>query len=183
MGTRSAAAALALKTYNRISALYRDGLVSKQKFDEVQTQWIAANQQADAAKQMYDIAEIGARKQEKSAALDLAAEAKAGVKQVESLTVDKTLNAPLDAQVDKVILVEGEIAAAGFPVVTLVDLNDQWASFNIREENMPGIELAKFSMPTFRPSETRRSTTRSTTLAREPITPPGEARVWIPATT
>ena len=138
-----AAAALALKTYNRISALYRDGLVSKQKFDEVQTQWIAANQQADAAKQMYDIAEIGARKQEKSAALDLAAEAKAGVKQVESLTVDKTLNAPLDAQVDKVILVEGEIAAAGFPVVTLVDLNDQWASFNIREENMPGIELGK----------------------------------------
>ena len=92
---------------------------------------------------MYDIAEIGARKQEKSAAFDLAEEAKAGVKQVESLTVDKTLNAPLDAQVDKVILVEGEIAAAGFPVVTLVDLNDQWASFNIREENMPGIEIGK----------------------------------------
>ena len=123
-----AAAALALKTYNRISALYKDGLVSKQKYDEVQTQWIAAKQQADAAKQMYDIAEIGARKQEKSAAFDLAEEAKAGVKQVESLTVDKTLNAPLDAQVDKVILVEGEIAAAGFPVVTLVDLNDQWVS-------------------------------------------------------
>ena len=57
--------------------------------------------------------------------------------------MDKTLNAPLDAQVDKVILVEGEIAAAGFPVVTLVDLNDQWASFNIREENMPGIEIGK----------------------------------------
>jgi HlyD family secretion protein len=92
---------------------------------------------------MYDIAEIGARKQEKSAAFDLAEEAKAGVKQVESLTVDKTLNAPLDAQVDKVILVEGEIAAAGFPVVTLVDLNDQWASFNIREENMPGVEIGK----------------------------------------
>ncbi len=138
-----AAAALALKTYNRISALYKDGLVSKQKYDEVQTQWIAAKQQADAAKQMYDIAEIGARKQEKSAAFDLAEEAKAGVKQVESLTVDKTLNAPLDAQVDKVILVEGEIAAAGFPVVTLVDLNDQWASFNIREENMPGVEIGK----------------------------------------
>ena len=56
---------------------------------------------------MYDIAEIGARKQEKSAAFYLAEEAKAGVKQVESITVDKTLNAPLDAQVDKVICLKG----------------------------------------------------------------------------
>lgn len=138
-----AGADLALKTYNRISALYRDGLVSKQKYDEVQTNWLASKRQAEAAKQVYEIAEIGARVQEKSAASDLAAGAQAGVKQVESLTQDKVLTAPVAAQVDKIILVEGEIAAAGFPVVTLVNLNDQWASFNIREENMPGIEIGK----------------------------------------
>ncbi len=138
-----AAADLALKTYNRISALYKDGLVSKQKYDEVQTNWKAASQQANAAKQQYEIALIGAREQEKSAVSDLTAEAQAGVKQVESLTADKTLYAPIGAEVDKVILIEGEIAAAGFPVVTLVDLNDQWASFNIREENMPDIKIGK----------------------------------------
>lgn len=138
-----AGADLAYKTYQRISALYKDGLVSKQKYDEVQTNWLASKRQATAAKQMYDIAEIGARVQEKSAAADMTAEARAGIKQVQSLTEDKTLNAPLNAQVDKIILVEGEIAAAGFPVVTLVDLNDQWASFNIREENMPGIKIGK----------------------------------------
>lgn len=138
-----AGADLAFKTYKRISALYKDGLVSKQKYDEVQTNWLASKGQAEAAKQMYDLAEVGARKQEKSAASDMAGAAQAGVKQVESLTEDKTLNAPLDAQVDKIILVEGEIAAAGFPVVTLVDLNDQWASFNIREENMPGIKIGR----------------------------------------
>ena len=138
-----AAAELAEKTFNRLNALYKDGLISKQKFDEVETNRIAAVKQAEAARQAYEIAEIGARAQEKSAAGDLAAEASAGVAQVESLTADKTLFAPLDAQVDKIILIEGELAASGFPVITLVDLNDQWASFNIREENMPGIKIGK----------------------------------------
>lgn len=138
-----AAADLAGKTYRRISALYRDGLVSAQRYDEVRAEWIAADQQALAARQQYDIAETGSRGQEKSAAADVSSEAGAGVEGVASLAADRVLYAPLDAQVDKVILVEGEIAAAGFPVLTLVDLADQWATFNIREERMPGIRIGE----------------------------------------
>lgn len=138
-----AAAILAEKTYKRIAALYKDGLVSAQKFDEVKAQRTAAAQQALAAKNLYEMAEIGARVQEKQAVSDLTTQAAEGVKEVESLTKDKVLVAPLEAEVDHVILVEGELAPAGFPVVTLVNLNDQWAAFNYREENMPGIEIGK----------------------------------------
>lgn len=138
-----AAENLARKTFNRISALYKDGLVSAQRYDEVQTNWIAAAKQASAAKQQYDIAEIGARVQEKNAVADLSSEASAGVQEVRSLTENKTLYAPLDAQVEKIIFVEGELAAPGYPIVTLVNLNDQWATFNIRESEMPGIEIGK----------------------------------------
>ncbi len=138
-----AASELARKTYDRVAALYKDGLVSTQKYDEAQTSWVVAEQQATAAMQQYEIARIGAREQEKAAAADLSSQAAAGVSEVQSLTENKILNAPLAAQVDKVILVEGELAASGFPVVTLVDLNDQWASFNIRESEMPGIEIGK----------------------------------------
>ena len=60
-----AAEELARKTYNRIAALYKDGLVSAQRYDEVKTNWTAATQQALAAKQQYEIAEIGARQQRK----------------------------------------------------------------------------------------------------------------------
>ncbi len=136
-----AAANLAQKTYRRISALHKDGLVATQRFDEVQTQWIAASQQAKAAKQEYDIAITGSRRQEKSAAGDASSEALAGVEEVEALTADRTLFASLSAQVDKVVLVEGEMAGAGFPIITLVDLDDQWATFNIREKDMPGIAI------------------------------------------
>lgn len=136
-----AAETLTKKTFDRISALYKDGLVSAQRYDEVKTQWIAAQQQAKAARQQMEIAEIGAREQEKAAVADLASEAQAGVEQVKSLTADKILSAPTAGQVDKVILVEGELAGAGFPIVTLVELGDQWATFNIRESAMSDIKI------------------------------------------
>ncbi len=139
----AAAAELAHKTYNRIAALYKDGLVSAQKYDEVKTNWTAASKLALAAKQQYEIAEIGARAQEKSAVADLTSEAAAGVEEVKSLTESKTLYSPIDAQVEKIIFVEGELAAPGYPIITLVNLNDQWATFNIRESQMPGIEIGR----------------------------------------
>ncbi len=137
----TAAADLAKKTYDRINALYKDGLVPAQKYDEALANWQSAEQQAIAAQQQYEIAQIGSREQEKAAVADLLAQAAAGVAEVESLTANRILKAPLPGQVDKVILVEGELASAGFPIVTLVDLNDQWAAFNIRESELPGIKI------------------------------------------
>lgn len=137
----AAEAALARKTYERIAALYRDGLVSAQRYDEARAAMVAAGQLAEAVRDRYAIAETGARPQEKEAAADASAEAKAGVAEVAALTTAHVLTAPVDAQVDTVVLVQGEVAGAGFPVVTLVNLNDQWAAFNIREDEMPGIAI------------------------------------------
>ena len=43
---------------------------------------------------------------------------------------------------------DGELAAAGYPIVTLVNLNDQYATFNIREAQMPGIEIGRILQAT-----------------------------------
>ena len=59
---------LAQKTYVRVHALYRDGLVSKQKHDEALAQKKSAEELYSAAKEQYDIALTGARQQEKQAA-------------------------------------------------------------------------------------------------------------------
>ena len=136
-----AASALAEKTYHRIHTLYQDGLVSAQRYDEVKAQSIAAKELAVATKKQYEIAQIGARQQEKKAIADLTLQASEGVKEVEALAKDKLLVSPLSAEVDHVLLVEGELAPSGFPIVTLVDLKDQWASFNFREEDMPKIAI------------------------------------------
>lgn len=134
---------LAKKTYARIVNLFGDGLVSRQRYDEARANMLATADRAKAAKQVYDIAVIGARRQERSEARDMSGAAAAVVDEAASMAAEKELASPHAGQVDKIILVEGEMAGAGFPILTLVDLADQWATFNIREEYMPGVEIGK----------------------------------------
>ena len=51
------------------------------------------------------------------------------------------LKAPLAAEVDKLLLHPGELAVAGFPVLTLVDLADVWVVFNVREDDFRGVRI------------------------------------------
>ena len=130
---------LARKTYNRIHALYKDGLISKQKYDEALAQYRSAQEVLKMASEQLDIAQTGARRQEKEAAAALLTQAGEGVAQVASLVKEKDVVSPLNAEVSRIYIEKGEIAAAGVPLATLVDLTDQWATFNIREDDMPNV--------------------------------------------
>ena len=127
------------KTFNRVHALYREGLISKQKHDEALAQKKSADELLAAAKEQYDIALTGARAQEKQAATALTAQATGGVEQVESLVKEKNVTSPIASEISRIYVEIGEVAAAGLPLATLVDLSDQWAVFNIREDDMPKI--------------------------------------------
>ncbi|MDM8226495.1 HlyD family secretion protein [Parasutterella secunda] len=130
---------LAQKTFNRVHALYREGLISKQKHDEALAQKKSADELLAVAKEQYDIALTGARTQEKQAATALTAQATGGVEQVESLVKEKNVTSPIASEISRIYVEIGEVAAAGLPLATLVDLSDQWAVFNIREDDMPKI--------------------------------------------
>lgn len=130
---------LAQKTFNRVHALYREGLISKQKHDEALAQKKSADELLAAAKEQYDIALTGARTQEKQAATALTAQATGGVEQVESLVKEKNVTSPIASEISRIYVEIGEVAAAGLPLATLVDLSDQWAVFNIREDDLPEI--------------------------------------------
>lgn len=112
-----AAADLAHKTWERLKVLYNDGLVSAERHDQAKAQMLASQQEALAAREEYELLLAGARKQEKAAAADQSAEAAAGVAEIQSLTADHVLYAPRSGQVDKVLLVEGEILTPAFPAV------------------------------------------------------------------
>ena len=139
MQRAQAAQELAQKTFNRVHALYREGLISKQKHDEALAQKKSADELLAAAKEQYDIALTGARTQEKQAATALTAQATGGVEQVESLVKEKNVTSPIASEISRIYVEIGEVAAAGLPLATLVDLSDQWAVFNIREDDLPKI--------------------------------------------
>lgn len=137
----AAAADLADKTYRRLDALYKEGLVSLQRNDEAQTNYKVSLETALAAKAQYDAALSGARPQERLAAGAVARQAAGGVAEVDAAAVDLVLKSPLAAEVDKVVLHPGELASAGFPILTLVDMTDIWVVFNIREDDFAGIKI------------------------------------------
>ncbi|MGL5006259.1 MAG: HlyD family secretion protein [Plesiomonas sp.] len=131
-----AAAILSEKTYQRINALFRDGVMAEQKRDEAKTAWQAAKYTEQAAFQQYQLAVEGSRKGEKLAAAEKEKMAAAAVAEVQAYLKDAELMAYHDGMVDQVLLHPGELAPAGFPVVTLVDLNNAWALFQVREDNL-----------------------------------------------
>ena len=130
---------LAQKTFNRVHALYREGLISKQKHDEALAQKKSADELLAAAKEQYDIALTGARTQEKQAATALTAQATGGVEQVESLVKEKNVTSPIASEVSRIYVEVGEVAAAGLPLSTLVVLSYQSVFFIILEDDMPKI--------------------------------------------
>jgi len=134
-------ARLAETTFRRVNALYQQGLISQQRNDEVETQFHAATDGASAARAQYDLTRNGFRSEERTAAAAVTRGAGAAVDEIDALAADISLKSPISAEVDKVVLHEGELAPPGFPILTLVNLSDVWAVFNLRENELAAVKI------------------------------------------
>lgn len=135
------AATLAQTTFTRFDALFKEGLVSEQKHDEAQTNATASADMARAARAQYDMTLNGARSQDKSAALALVAQADGLIAEVSAYTAETHITAPISGEVTQVLVDPGELAPTGFPVITLVDLNDAWVVLNVREDHLINFQI------------------------------------------
>jgi len=63
------------------------------------------------------------------------------VQEVGALAADISLKSPIPAEVDKVVLHQGELAPPGFPIMSLVNLDDVWVVFNLREDELASIKI------------------------------------------
>lgn len=137
MWQRAASAAeLAETTAGRIKRLYRDGVVAEQRRDEAEAERKAAADAAAAARAVYDMAVNGARIEDRRSAEAQTAQAGGAVAEVRAFMDETSLAAPIDGEVSVVVAEEGELTAAGFPIVTLLDLHDVWITFNLREDRL-----------------------------------------------
>jgi HlyD family secretion protein len=122
------------KTYQRINNLYKDGVIAEQKSDEANTQRLAAKYTENAAFQMYQLNQEGAREETKFAAQQKAIMAAGVVAEVQASAADTKITSWFDGEVSQVLLNSGELAPQGFPVVTVIDTKDAWAVLNVRED-------------------------------------------------
>lgn len=167
-----AALTLASKTYERVDALYREGLIPAQRHDEATAQLAAARKVTEAAAAKLSAVDEGARVEDKTAAKALVDQARGGVSEVSSLASESIVKAPAAGEVTRIVMEEGEVAPAGFPLVLVTDLSDKWVVFNIREDELPGVEVGTI-LKGFIPA-----VNRAVDLKVNWINPRGEYAVW-----
>lgn len=125
---------IAEKSYQRLQNLYDKGVIPAQKRDEAEANYKAMLATERAAKSQYDMAVNGAEKEDKLAAQALADRAKGVVDEVQSFLHETSLTSPIDGEIAEIYPQRGELVGTGAPIMSVVDLNDMWVSFNVRED-------------------------------------------------
>ncbi|MBR0526196.1 MAG: efflux RND transporter periplasmic adaptor subunit [Prevotella sp.] len=132
---------VAEKSYNRIKRLYDDGVVSAQKYDETEAMYKSAQAQVKAAQSQYDMAVSGARLEERQAASATAGQARGAVQEVTSYINETVQIAQMAGEVSDVYPKVGELVGTGSPIMTISVMDDTWATFNIREDQLKGLAV------------------------------------------
>ena len=132
---------LAQKTYDRVKRLYDQGVVPAQKLDEAEANLQAMTATEKAAKAQYDLVDDGSSKEDKAAAAAQVLRAQGAVTEVESYLSDAMVYSPVTGEISTVIAEQGELVGTGYPVVAILDLQDMWVTFNIKETLLPQIHM------------------------------------------
>ena len=133
-----AATGIALKTYERLDNLCKEGVISEQKRDEAKAAYEVAKAGEAAAKSQWELTMAGAQKEDKEASAAMVRVARGGVKEVGAMLEDQYLVAPCDGEVTVIYPQESELVALGAPIMT-IQKDDHWAVFNLRENLLKNI--------------------------------------------
>ena len=131
------------KSFERVKTLYDQKVVSAQQFDETKAKYDAAVAQAKASKSQYDLALDGARSEDKAAAAALVLQADGAIQEVDSYLNELYLVSPADGIISSIYPRQGELVGQGSPVATVTDLSDLWFTFNIREDELHGMDVGE----------------------------------------
>ena len=134
---------IAEKSYQRIQRLFDEGVMSAQKRDEVYANYKAMEAQYKAAESQYEMARNGARYEDKKAAAALVGRAKGAVNEVNSYINETVQIAQMEGEVTDVYPKVGELVGTGSPIMTIAVMSDLWGTFNVREDQLNGMEIGK----------------------------------------
>jgi len=129
-----ASVVLAQKTYDRISQLAEHGNAPQARLDQVTDALHESQRAVDQAQSAYDQAVNGYTREEREIAVANVQKAIADIEAVQSIIDQMVVYAPVASQVYKRNVEPGEYISPGVPLVTLIDLNDLWVHFDLRED-------------------------------------------------
>ncbi len=134
---------LAQSTYQRGATLFTQGVISRQRRDEMHAAAQSSAQMAEAAYQQYARAKRGSTTEQKTTADAQVEIARAAVNEANALDAETKLLAPINATVSKTYGKVSELVAMGVPVVSLIDDEEKWVDLNVREDQYAQVYQAK----------------------------------------
>ncbi|WP_085164027.1 HlyD family secretion protein [Gilliamella bombi] len=132
---------LAQTSYERINRLAKNGTVSKQSYDESFNQYQAAMKAYEAAKANLSLAENGSSVEQKKLADVQVEQSEAALAQVKADVNELTLVSPINGQITTRVAETGQLYSPGTPLYSIIDLNDIWFTFNIREDLLGNLKV------------------------------------------
>ena len=124
---------LAKKTYDRLNRLHDEGVIPTQKLDEAYSKY-------SAAKENYEMLVRGSRIEDKLSASANVKKAQGVNREVASYLKENKIVSPINGVITEVTIEEGELVGAGYPIVTVIDDEDCWVTFNLREDLLSKIK-------------------------------------------
>jgi HlyD family secretion protein len=125
---------LAQKTYDRVKQLAEHGNAPIARLDQVTDTLHESQRVVDQARSAYEQAVNGYTKEEREIAVANVGKALADIKAVQAIVDQMVVYAPVASQVYQRNVEPGEYVSPGVPLVTLIDLNDLWIHFDLRED-------------------------------------------------
>ena len=125
---------LAQKTFERTRQLVATHDSPQAQYDKDSAALTLAERALDQAKFAYNEAVSGFTREDLGIALAKVETAKADVETLKALVDQLVVTAPVDSQIFRIPVEEGEVVLPGVPLISLVDLGDMWVQFDLRED-------------------------------------------------
>jgi len=132
---------LAEKTYDRTRQLASSGNAPQARLDQATDALHESERAADQAKSAHEQAVNGFTREEREIAEANVGKAVADIKAVQSIIDQMVVYAPVASQVYQRNVEPGEYVSPGVPLVTLIDLNDMWVHFDLREDLVKTLKI------------------------------------------
>lgn len=131
----------AQKNYNRMKELRESNSISQRQLEEAENSYKIALKQKEIAQENLNLEEQGERFEDKLLAEASLKQAENTQKEVQSYLDESAITSPISGQIKEITVDEGELISAGYPLVTVVNTEDAWIVFNLREDMIQNIKV------------------------------------------
>jgi len=125
----------------RQAKLITTGASTQSRVDETTRNLEAAIRKRESAEANLALAVAGASKEEKALAATQVERSKSALNQQQVDVAELVIHSPISGQVTTRVAELGENFSAGAPLFSLIDLQNPWFTFNVREDLLRGLKI------------------------------------------